>query len=94
MIRIVYEEFHSKINYFLSKDKQDRWHLFPDNGVEFIVVNDIENLWKDATRYVSSTKGIKKENTIYGWGYDGRFEEWTEIDSSDPNYKYLSQYLV
>ena len=93
MIKIVCEEFRSKINYFLSKDRQDRWHLFPDNGVEFIVVNDLENLWKDVTRYVSSTKGINKENAIYGWGYDGRFEEWTEIDSSDPNYKYLSQYL-
>ncbi len=95
MIKIVCEEFRSKINYFLSKDRQDRWHLFPDNGVEFIVVNDLEKLRQDADRHnVMSIKGIEKENTIYEWGYNGGFERWIEIDSSDPNYKYLSQYIV
>lgn len=89
-------ELHKKPNYFLSySSRNNEWILFPENGVEFIVVNNIDKLRQDADRYnIMSIKGIEKENTIYEWGYNGRFEKWTEVNSSNPDYNYLSQYLV
>lgn len=89
------EKSYKGLNYCLSYSrKKGKWIKFPENGVQYIVVNDLANLGRDVDGLVMCTDGITKEHTIYGWGLDGWFEKWTELDSSHPDYNYLSQYLT
>lgn len=80
-------------NYLLTHSKNGVWKQDSENGVEYIVVNNLETVGADCQGLVTITDGINKEHTIYEWGIDGGFEKWTEIDSSNPDYEYLTQYL-
>lgn len=80
-------------NYLMTKLKDGSWEKDSERGVQYVVVNNLTTLDRDCAGFINVLKGINNEHTIYEWGIDGRYEKWTEIDSSNPDYKYLSQYL-
>ena len=91
MIKVIYENY-KRPNYLLTHSRKRGWVRDSENGVQYIVVNNIETVGADCQGLVNSTDGIDKEDTIYEWDY--YCDRWTELDTSNPDYKYLSQYLA
>lgn len=81
-----------EINYFLSYDERTgEWKHRSHNGITHLVVNDLNYLEKEYRRYTLGIDGIDSPG-IYEWNRNDSYK-WVKVPPTDPQYKYLSQFI-